>query len=312
MPKLYFATDIHGSELCWKKFLAAAAFYKVEIVILGGDISGKAIVPLVVTGSHAVGSLLGSKYELEGEEAMVDFERNVSSRGYYPVRMSPEERDELSKDSRQLDARFMKELLSTVERWIGLAEERLPEGVRCFVCPGNDDPVEVDELFAKSSRIEIAEGRRIELAKGFSMVSTGWSNATPWHTYREEDETALGRRIAAALGAQSSRDQLIFNFHCPPYASGLDDAPELGEDFSLKNAGQSTVPVGSRAVRAAIEESRPLLSLHGHIHEAKGIARIKKTLCVNPGSLYEQGVLQGALFDLDERRGIRSYALTTG
>jgi Icc-related predicted phosphoesterase len=312
MKKLYFATDIHGSEICWKKFLASAAFYEAEVLVLGGDLSGKAIVPVITEGSRASGKLLGSTWELETEAEILAFEKNVSSRGYYPVRMSPEERDELLAKPELLDARFMKELLDTLQRWISMAEERLPQGVRCFVCPGNDDPPEVDALFAQSPRIENTEGRAVELGKGFSMVSTGWTNHTPWATYREEDETALADRIARAVGNPSPHDKLLFNLHCPPYASGLDDAPEMSEDFTLKNAGQSTVPVGSRAVREAIEMIQPLLSLHGHIHEAKGVTRLGRTLCVNPGSLYEQGVLQGLLVDLDAKKGIRSYALTTG
>ena len=45
--KIFFATDIHGSEVCWRKFLNAAAFYKADLVVLGGDVTGKAMVPIV-------------------------------------------------------------------------------------------------------------------------------------------------------------------------------------------------------------------------------------------------------------------------
>ncbi len=312
MTKLYFATDIHGSEICWKKFLAASAYYKADVLVLGGDLSGKAIVPLVVDGGRAKGSLLGSTWELESEAEMLAFEKNVSSRGYYPLRLSPDERDELANDHALLDRRFMEQLLGTVERWLSMADERLPKDLQCYVCPGNDDPMEVDALFSEGSRVINAEGRAIELGEGFTMVSTGWTNATPWKTWREEGEISLGARIGRAIAPVANADRLVFNFHCPPYASGLDDAPEMDGNFSLKNAGQSTVPVGSHAVREAIEAHRPQLSLHGHIHEAKGVARIRKSLCINPGSLYEQGVLQGALIDLDAKRGIKSWALTTG
>lgn len=312
MPRLFFATDIHGSDICWKKFLASAAYYEADLLVLGGDLTGKAIVPLVLEGGKAKATLLGSAYELEGEGAMLDFEKQVMSRGYYPVRMSVAERDAFLADHALLDARFRQAVLETLERWLKLAEERLPKGVRCFVCPGNDDPFEVDALFAASGRVEDGEGKALDLGQGFSLYSTGWSNRTPWHTHREEDEDDLAARIARFAPSGLDYSRAIFNFHCPPRASGLDDAPELGEDLSIKNAGQSTVPVGSSAVRAALEDRRPLLGLHGHIHEAKGIARVKKTLAVNPGSLYEQGVLQGALFDLDPKKGIRSYVLTTG
>ena len=90
-------------------------------------------------------------------------------------------------------------------------------------------------------------------------------------------------------------EHTIFSFHCPPYGTGLDDAPELTADMSLKDAGRATVPVGSTAVREAIEAHQPALSLHGHIHEARGTHRLGQTLCINPGSSYEQGQLLGAV-----------------
>ena len=144
------------------------------------------------------------------------------------------------------------------------------------------------------------------------MVSTGWSNLTPWHTFRELPEPELGSRIAAMIPAGADMRRTVFNFHCPPYASGLDEAPEVDADLNIKDAGRALIPVGSTAVREAIERHQPLLSLHGHIHEGKGVARLGKTLCINAGSAYEQGVLQGAVIELDTRRGIKSYSLTTG
>ncbi len=104
----------------------------------------------------------------------------------------------------------------------------------------------------------------------------------------------------------------IFNFHCPPYGSNLDEAPQIDQDLNVKDAGRSLVPVGSTAVRDSIMKHQPLLSLHGHIHEGKGTARLGKTLAINAGSMYEQGVLQGVLVELDPKKGIRSYTLTTG
>jgi Icc-related predicted phosphoesterase len=311
VPKLYFASDIHGSDTCWKKFLASAVYYKADILVLGGDMTGKAIVPLVKTGSVHRAALLGSSYELESESAVQDFEKRIRSRGYYPVRMEEDERDFYAGDREALDRRFIKEVCARIESWMSLAEERLPRGIPCILCPGNDDPFEVDAILAESSAVLVGEGRTIDLG-GFWLASTGWTTPTPWNTCREESEEALGLRIRTMPAGCADPSRLIFNFHCPPFGSGLDDAPELGADLSVKNAGQSTVPVGSAAVRDAIVEYKPLVSLHGHIHEAKGVSRIGRTLAVNPGSLYEQGVLQGALLELDAKKGLRSYILTTG
>ena len=103
----------------------------------------------------------------------------------------------------------------------------------------------------------------------------------------------------------------IFNLHAPPYGSGLDEAPELTKDLRPAYAGRSLVPVGSHAVLEIIEKYQPLLGLHGHIHEGKGTRKYKHTLCINPGSMYEQGILHGVIIDLKPNK-IGTYMLTTG
>ena len=144
------------------------------------------------------------------------------------------------------------------------------------------------------------------------MVSTGWSNVTPWNTYRENSEDELYARIErVAATVQAAPEKTIFNLHCPPFGSGLDEAPGVNEDMTPKHGGHAPEPVGSTAVRRVIEEHRPVLSLHGHIHEARGHTRIGPTLCINPGSAYEQGQLLGALVELDGKK-IKNFVLTSG
>ena len=144
----------------------------------------------------------------------------------------------------------------------------------CSSAPGNDDQFEVDEILAAARRVELAEGRVVDM-DGFQMASTGWSNPTPWHTYREEAEDVLLERIRSVTSQLTAApERTILNLHCPPFGSGLDDAPGLDEDLKPKHGGHAPEPVGSKAVREAIEETRPVLSLHGHIHEARGHARI--------------------------------------
>jgi Icc-related predicted phosphoesterase len=204
-------------------------------------------------------------------------------------------------------------MLETVEKWMRMADERIGgTGVRIVCSPGNDDQFEVDEIIENAKTVELGEGRVIDL-DGFQIVSTGWANRTPWHTYREEDEPDLRTRLEAAISqVTASAERVIFNFHCPPYRSGLDDAPELTEDMMLKDAGRAVKPVGSTAVREAIEQHEPALSLHGHIHEARGNCRIGRTLCINPGSSYEQGDLLGAVVDLDGKKKVKRFLLTSG
>ena len=312
--RLYFATDIHGSEVCWRKFLNSGKHYEANVMVLGGDMTGKALVPVVDEGSGRWrASLLENRYNFESEEEVKEFEDAVRRRGYYPFRTDPDEIAELESDENLRNELFYTEMLGTIERWMQMADERLEgTGIKCFVSPGNDDQFEVDEIIAGAKRVELAEGEVIEFGD-YQMVSTGWSNRTPWDTYREEDEDALGERLKKMIEQVSAPpERTIYNFHCPPYGSGLDDAPELTDDLRPKHGGRSIVPVGSTAVREAIEEGQPALSLHGHIHEARGNTRIGRTLCINPGSSYEQGQLLGAVVDLDGKSKVKRFVLTSG
>lgn len=312
--RLFFATDIHGSEACWRKFVNAGRHYQADVIVLGGDMTGKALVPIVDEGGgrwHA--TLLENRHELAGEEEAVKFEEMVRRRGYYPFRTTPEELRELEADPERTDRFFHEQMLRTVERWMELADERLEHsGIECFVCPGNDDQFDIDDVIESARNVELAEGRAVEV-DGFQMISTGWSNRTPWKTFREEDEEQLAERVERMVSQLTvPTERAIFAFHCPPHKSGLDEAPELTEDLRVRYAGRSLVPCGSKAVRESIERHQPALALHGHIHEARGTARIGSTLCINPGSSYEQGELLGAVVDLGGRKGIDTFVLTSG
>jgi len=314
VTRLFFATDVHGSDICWKKFLNAGKFYNATVLVLGGDMTGKALVPITQQpdGTYKA-TLLQQAFLLKNEDEVRDMERRVGSRGYYPFRVSPEQLAEFEAHPAKVDDFFHEQMRKVLERWIALADERL-EGAdrRCFVCPGNDDAPETDDVIRRSKHVQLAEGKSVELGDGFSMISTGWSNITPWKTYRELPEPELAAKIEAMIPPAADMSRMVFNLHCPPYGSNLDEAPEVDENLHVKEAGRALIPVGSTAVRDAILKYQPLLSLHGHIHEGKGTARLGKTLAINAGSLYEQGVLQGAVVELDPRKGIRSYTLTTG
>jgi hypothetical protein len=312
--RLYFATDVHGSETCWRKFLNAGAHYKADVLVLGGDMTGKALVPVIDDGGgnwHA--TLLENRRDMTSEDEVLAFEDAVIRRGYYPFRTDVDHLRELESEESRWHALFHEKMLETVEKWMQMADERLGgTGIRIFCCPGNDDQFEVDEIIENAKTVELAEGRVVDI-DGFQMASTGWANRTPWDTYREEDEPDLKARLDKVIAQVTvPKERTVFSFHCPPYHSGLDDAPELTADMDLKDAGRAIKPVGSTAVRAAIEEHEPALSLHGHIHEARGNTRIGRTLCINPGSSYEQGDLLGAVIDLDGKKKVKRFLLTSG
>jgi uncharacterized protein len=312
--RVFFATDIHGSETCFRKFLNSAKFYEAKVIVLGGDMTGKALVPIVADGDgRCYCYIQDQRHDFATDEA-ARYERMVRDRGLYPFRTTATELEELRRTPGALERLDRQAVLDVVEQWVGLADERLEgTGVRAFVCPGNDDAFEIDEILRASRHLEVAEGRVIDLEHGFQLLSTGWSNRTPWNTDREDDEDGLARRLREMIeqiGAPSER--LIFNFHCPPHGTALDEAPQLTEDLGVVGGGRVLAHVGSTAVRDAIEQVQPVLSLHGHIHEARGAARLGRTLSINPGSAYETGDLQGAVVELGDQGKVDRYRLTIG
>lgn len=299
--RLFFASDIHGSDVCFRKFLNAAGHYRATVLVMGGDLTGKALVPIVELGSgHFEATFMGERLRADAE-GMADLERRVRFNGFYPYRCSPEENELLGRDESQRREAFAREMRRATERWVALADERLPgTGVRCFVMPGNDDELLIDEVLASSRAIENHDGRIAEV-EGYRLIGHGWSNRTPWRTAREKDEPEIEEDLRRLLDEAGQQRPIIFNPHVPPHGSGLDLAPRLREDLSVvSRAGQpEMVPVGSTAVRRVIEEYQPLISLHGHIHESRGVVRLGRTVSVNPGSEYNVGRLLGALVDLE-------------
>ena len=315
MVKIFFVTDLHGSEICWKKFLNAGPFYGADVVILGGDVTGKAMVPIVQRANGTwEASLQDHRDTLESEDAIVEFEKRVMNRGYYPIRVSDQEYVAMQEDEDLVDKRFKEVMLEGTERWIAMAEDKLAgSGIRVIACPANDDMFEIDDLLTGARVVETGDEEHPIQLGDFTMVSMGWTNPTPWHTFREAEEPDLAVRIERALTAATDPQTTIFNFHAPPYGSKLDNAPALNADLTYVSGGQAIRPVGSTSVYESIKRYQPKLSLHGHIHESKGAARIGKTLALNPGSSYEEGILQAAVVSIDEKkRKVKNYQLVNG
>ena len=310
---LFFATDVHGSEICWKKFINAGKFYKADVIILGGDMTGKAIVPIIDQGSGKYKmTLLDQESILEGQDQVNDMVATIQNRGYYPYVTNPDEVQEISSAQGRSDELFLREALDTMRRWMEYADAKLDgTGLRCFVCPGNDDMLEIDDVIRQTRHVELVEGKVIQLDEHHEMINAGWTTPTPWKTPREESEDELRQRIQVMIDRLKDVGSSVFNLHDPPYGSGLDEAPELTADMRPAYAGRSLVPVGSHAVLELIDKYQPLLALHGHVHEGKGTRKYKKTLCINPGSMYEQGILHGAVVELKPRK-VGNYVLTTG
>lgn len=310
--RLFYSSDLHGSELAWRKFLSAGRVHNVSTLIMGGDLTGKAIVPVVQQGETATAEFQGRTRELAGEEELAQFEEAVRTNGFYPYRCSNEESERLLGGSQEVERLFREVMIDQIKRWVALADERLAgSGVELLVMPGNDDEFYLDK-YLDGEHVKNCNERCIGLGD-YQLYSLGWSTTTPWDTPREATEEGIWEKIVALIDGVEDFERAIFNFHEPPYNSGLDLGPELTEDLEVvKQGGEpKRVPIGSHSVRRAIEEFQPLLALHGHVHESRGVVKIGRTMCINPGSRYSEGVVDGAVLSLRAAE-VRTHQLVTG
>jgi uncharacterized protein len=301
--RLYVVSDFHASAPAWRKMLNAVRMnvYKADAVLYAGDLTGKAIVPVVQEGDSWEAELLGQKRHPRNEQQLQDLDRDIAALGYYPFHTTRAEVDALHGDQGELDKLFARQIRAQVAEWMTVAADRL-EGcdVPVYLIPGNDDPYEIDEPLAGSERVINVDRRVAELPGGLEVMGLGLSSPTPWSTPREVSEHDF-REAIFRLGDQvKDPRRTILLTHCPPYDSGLDTAPLLDADMRpVVSAGDLLRgPVGSTGVREAITELHPLLGLHGHIHESSGDAKVGDTLCLNPGSEAAYGIVRGYLIDV--------------
>ncbi|MBI3648857.1 MAG: metallophosphoesterase [Actinobacteria bacterium] len=311
---IYFATDIHGSEQCFRKFLNAGKFYGVDAVILGGDIAGKALIPIARgAGGAWEATFFGKPIRMESEEELEEFERRIRTQGFYPYRTTPDEVEEIAKHGEALDRAFERVIGRSVEEWVAMADEKLrAAGIPCLVMPGNDDPPMVKRYLADASWLTQAEDQIEELGP-YQVLSLGYSTPTPWDSPREITEDEMRVKLKGLIARLEPGKPVIFNLHNPPYDTRTDRAYKLTSDMRIQTAGGEpvVVPVGSVAVREAIEEVQPVLSLHGHIHEARAMGTLGRTQVCNPGSLYTEGALQGVMVALDKDE-VKLHKFVTG
>lgn len=311
---IYFATDIHGSETCFRKFLNAGAFYGVDAVILGGDVAGKGLIPIVQGAGGAWETVLfGRAVRLGSDEELDEFERRMRLQGFYPYRTAPDEVEELGKHGDALDRAFERAIGRSVEDWIAMADDKLKAaGIPCLVMPGNDDPPIVKRAMNQAAWLVQSEDRVVGLGP-YQVLSLGYSTPTPWDSPREITEDEMRGKLKELTARLDPGAPTIFNVHNPPFDTGTDRAYELTPDLRIKTAGGEPrlVPVGSVAVREVIEEVQPVLALHGHIHESRAASSVGRTKVCNPGSLYTEGALQGVIVSL-ERDKVRAHKFVTG
>ncbi|MGZ6338900.1 MAG: metallophosphoesterase family protein [Candidatus Limnocylindrales bacterium] len=312
--RLYFATDVHGSSKCFRKFLNAGPVYGADVMILGGDVAGKAIQTIVrQPGGRWHSRFIGVEHDVAEGTELEALEKLIADHGYYPYRAEPGEVETLQAEGK-LDALFLELMRERLTTWLALADERLrPLDKPLYFMLGNDDPVELAALLDAAPWGQNAEGRVLRFDDDHELISWGFSNITPWHSHREQTEPQLTASLERMATSLADPSRAIVNIHVPPYGSQLDDAPVLDADLRVQQVlGQvKFAPAGSPAVRDFLTAHQPLLGLHGHIHEASGIRRIGRTIAINPGSDYSTGTLNGTLVTL-ERDKVSAHQLVRG
>jgi Icc-related predicted phosphoesterase len=312
--KLFFATDLHGSSKCFRKFLNAGPIYGADVLVLGADLAGKAIQTIVrASGGRWRCSFIGTDHDVAEGQELDALERLIEDHGYYPLRVEPGEFDRMRADGR-VDEVFLDLMRRRLAAWLDLADDRLrSRRIPLYFMLGNDDPPELGAHLDAAPYGTHAEGRVIPIDDSHELVSWGFSNVTPWHSHREQTEPELAESLAEILAGVANPTRAVLNVHVPPVASGLDDAPMLDENLRVVQVlGQvKFAAVGSTAVREVEERVQPLVGLHGHIHESAGVRRIGRTLAINPGSDYSTGALNGALVTLDGDK-IAAHQLVRG
>ena len=318
--RIFYATDIHGSERGYRKFINAGKFYEVSVLIMGGDILGKLAVPIIrESNGHHRASLQGRIEHLTTEDELKNLLERLGTLGYYSKIMDEPEFRAVQADPLAVDALFHELARARLEAWIDLAETRLAgTGIKCYITGGNDDYADVLEALHREGAQSVfaCENKVMQVDDGHTMISMGYSTPTPWKTPREVTDDELGVMIDKMIAQVPDLSRCIFNFHDPPVDSTLDTCPMLDWNTDpptqIVRGGQVVLfGAGSQSVRRAIETHQPLLGLHGHIHESPGVVKIGRTVCVNPGSEYGEGILRGCLVTLSNGK-VDGYQLTSG
>jgi uncharacterized protein len=313
LTRIFYAGDVHGSRVCWKKFINAGAHYPAEALVMGGDLTGKGLVPIVREGDGSyTAQVIGERRVAHSAEELDQLQAAISTNGMYPLIVDREEAERLGSDRERREAALEGAILSELELWMEFADERLGgTGRRAYVIPGNDDPWSIDPVLAAAASVEACDEEICQVGP-HELLSFGYSNRTPWHTPRELDEDEIYARLDRLVRQLANPAGAIFNIHVPPRDSSLDTAFEVDDQlrYVLKGGRPHEVATGSSAVRQIIEEAQPLLSLHGHIHESKGITKIGRTVAINPGSDYGSGHLDGCLVHLAPNRVVNHYLVS--
>ena len=315
LTRILYGSDFHGSEGVFRKFIASGFQYKADILMVGGDVTGKAMIPVIHQGQgRYVGTWFGKEAVATNPTELEKIKKDISSVGFYPIVLEKDEAKELETQPGKMASRFEAEMCLRVRQWMILAEEKLtPQKMLLYFMAGNDDLASIDAAVAEFKSIRNPDMRHSEIEGGYEVVGLSNANMTPWHCARDVEEAVLEQKLETLTGMIHHPEQTIAVLHVPPFGSGLDTCPELDKNLKIVTQGGQVVmkSAGSLAVKAFIEKVQPMLSLHGHIHESPGHVHIGRTLSINAGSEYAEAILKAAIINLEDGK-VKGHLLISG
>jgi Icc-related predicted phosphoesterase len=310
--RILFATDLHGSETTFRKFVNASKQLNADVLLLGGDLAGKAVVPITKSNGRYTARVFGKEHIVEEGDGLDELKRSIRATGQYVYVCDVERFEALKGDPEQVKAVFMEAMCTILRDWFDLAAERLAlTGTRLVAIAGNDDPFEMDAVIAEHPFAELCDERVVSIDDRLTVVGFSGSNHTPWDSPREYDEAEILARLTRVMSEVPDPASTILNVHPPPADSGLDTAPKVDSELNIvfESGAVKMIPVGSTAVRSIIEEFQPLLGAHGHVHESRAVTKLGRTVIVNPGSEYSEGMLAAAFIRVT-KKGVRTQFLS--
>ena len=300
--KIFFASDLHGSNVCFKKFVNSAQFYGADVLVLGGDLTGKAVLPIAEqTDGTFLTFLHGEALTLKSQAELDEFIKRNGNMGFYPTVMSESEYQGMKNDPEAQAVLFKRLVLERVQEWADFAAQKLKgTDIPLVAIPGNDDFHEIDGILTRAAHFDFHEMQVCEFKGGYQMLYCGGSTPTPWNTEREFTEEQYVSRFEQLIPQVVDMSRCIFNVHAPPFGTALDACPKLDSNLQVvyEMGMPAQIHAGCQVLVDVIKKHQPLLGLHGHIHEGRAKINIGKTICINPGSVYPEGILQGAFITL--------------
>jgi Icc-related predicted phosphoesterase len=304
ITRILYGSDFHGSEAVFRKFLASGLQYKANALMVGGDVTGKAMVPVIHQGGGRYqSSLFGEDKTSSTPDELENLKKSISNVGFYPIVLEQDEAQELESDPAKMGVRFEQEMCQRVRDWMKLAEEKLvPQKVTLYFMAGNDDLYSIDKVVEEFKDIRNPDMKHFELQGGYEVVGLSNANLTPWLCARDIEESELTAKLDILAGMIEKPERTVAIIHVPPIGSGLDTCPDLDKNLKIITQGGQVVmkSAGSPAVKAFIEKVQPMLTLHGHIHESPGHVRNGRTLMINAGSEYAEGIMKAAIINLED------------